>query len=225
MPQWYDVGLQAGKKVAEAVDAFIEQEHKGNKRMENFDPDKTKVLSDGSKIYRWNMKWDPSWFDDEKRFVAVLFQFNDENLPDEDTICENGEDFDDYAYKLVAVGDEGGQDKICNSYGDNYFDGIYNDCSVTYPDEFHDNPPEKIYVYKEYCDDNAYGEEIIELYQNRAKAEKRLKDRIEETYGLSWDDIPDEYDFDENDTFKPDYVSICHGDCTSFWIVEEKEVI
>ena len=135
MGEYYDIGLQAGKKVAEAVDAFIKAEHKGEKPGENFDPKKRKVLSDGSTVYQWNMKWQPSWFANEKRFVGILAGFNDGQLPDELEIDEPV----DYAYKLVCVGDEGGQDERSNTYGYEYFDGLYNACQVTYPDEFTDD--------------------------------------------------------------------------------------
>lgn len=225
MGQWYDVGLQAGKIVANAIDAFIASEHKGDNPGENFDPCTRKEISDGSIVYRWQMKWDPYWFEDEGRFVEVLDKFSDANLPDEDEIEALGLEYDDYAYKLVAVGDEGGQDELCNEIGADIFDGLYNACEVTFPDEFCEPKTVKVYVYKEYNDDNAYGEELIEVYQSKDKAVARLRERVESAYKLPWDEIPREYGFDDRDTFEEDYVSIDDGQSCSFWIVEEKHVV
>ena len=124
MGQWFDVGLQAGKSVAEKVDEFIKRE--------GFTPNKRRTLSDGSTIYRWYMKWNPYWFKDEKRFVELLntFDGNPEFMSDEE--------YENTAYKLVAVGDEGGTDEIANDGGYELFDGIYNSYSVTYPAPFDD---------------------------------------------------------------------------------------
>lgn len=135
MGQWYNIGLQAGKKVAEAVDAFIKAEHKGDTLGLNFDPEKRKTLSDGTTVYKWSMKWAPSFYKDEGRFVEVLKGFDDNKLPFDDLFADGTEE---YGYKLVAVGDEGGQDKMGNSIGYEIFDGLYNACEVTYPDEFSD---------------------------------------------------------------------------------------
>lgn len=81
-----------------------------------------------------------------------------------------------------------------------------------------------VYVYKQFHDDYAYGEEIIELYEDKADAEAALKKDVEEGYGVPWDDIPDEIGLEEDDTLKPDYVSIGDGDGCAFWIIEEKEI-
>ena len=99
MGQMYNIGLQAGKEVAKAVDSFIEAENKGE--LNNFNPINRKVLSDESVIFHWCMKWKPSWYEDEKRFVAVLDQFENDKLK------KNQDDdyYYDRAYKLVAVGD------------------------------------------------------------------------------------------------------------------------
>ena len=83
----------------------------------------------------------------------------------------------------------------------------------------------KVYVYKKYCDRYAYGEESISVYANKADAEKALKMDVEEHYNATWDDIPDLYALDESDTLTNDYVSINNGDYTTFWIIEEKELI
>ena len=118
MGEWYDVGLQAGKKVAEAVDSFIEKE--------DYWPKREKVLSDGSKVYQWFHKWNPYRYPDEKRFVELLRRFDDADVEDEEN-----------AYKLVAVGDEGGSDEIYNVPGYELFTAIYNPARVQYPDEWY----------------------------------------------------------------------------------------
>ena len=129
MGQMYDIGLQTGKEVTKAVDAFIKSERKGDIPSQNYDPIARKTLSDGTTIYRWYMKWYPSWIDVEKRFLEVLKEFNDE--------------YEDWnrGYKLVAVGDEGDQDERGNDIGFEYFDGLYISNKVTYPEDFEDEKP------------------------------------------------------------------------------------
>lgn len=84
---------------------------------------------------------------------------------------------------------------------------------------------QKYYLYKEHCDKNAYGEEITELFADKEDAKSFLKERIEEAYDVSWDEIPDELGLEEDDTFTPEYVSINNGDGTvSYWVIEEKEL-
>lgn len=84
---------------------------------------------------------------------------------------------------------------------------------------------EKIFLYKEFCDENAYGSEIIELYPSREEAVARLKERVSEGFGVPFEEVPETVGLDENDTFREDYVSIDNGDgATSFWVVEEKSV-
>lgn len=136
MGQWYNIGLQAGREVAKDVDAFIKAEHKSDKLGDNFDPSARKELKDGSVIYSWYMKWDPSWYQDEKRFMAVLDKFSDEAV--EEVVNEEDfiDDADVFAWKLVAVGDEGGQDERGNWLGFDTFDGLYNAAAVTFPESF-----------------------------------------------------------------------------------------
>ncbi len=131
MGEFYEIGLQTGKKVTENVDAFILAEHKDKDH--NFDPADRRTLSNGSTIYRWYMKWQPYFFEDEKRFIKMLQQFDDdelENIPDDE--------IEDYAYKYVAVGDEGGQDEGGNEIGYEIFDSLYNANAVTFPESFNE---------------------------------------------------------------------------------------
>ena len=83
----------------------------------------------------------------------------------------------------------------------------------------------KVYVYKHYCDMDAYGEEEIKVYSNKDDAKAALKSDVEENYDLSWDEIPDEIMLDDSDTFEEDYVSIGDSDGCTFWIIEETELI
>lgn len=81
----------------------------------------------------------------------------------------------------------------------------------------------KVYVYKQYCDNYAYGEESIQIYQDKSDAEADLKKDVENAFDMAWNDIPAIIDVD--DTFCKDYVSILNGDSCQFWIIEEKEII
>ena len=74
MSEWYTIGLQAGRNVVEKVNAFIKKHHQSDTH--NFDPERYKVMKDGSSIYEWYMKWDPVWFKDEKELVGILNTFN-----------------------------------------------------------------------------------------------------------------------------------------------------
>lgn len=82
----------------------------------------------------------------------------------------------------------------------------------------------KVYVYKEYCDECAYGEEIIKVFANKVDAEAFLKNEVETYYGMEWNEIEGN-NVDEDDLFDTDYVSIDSGQGVLFWIVEEQEVI
>lgn len=122
MGQWYDIGLQAGKTVAEKVDEFIKNEQ--------FNPKRRKRLRDGSVVYQWYMKWNPYLFKDEQRFCDLLETFDDLGTWISD------EQYKNMAYKLVCVGDEGGNEELGNEAGNELFDCLYDACEVTFPDEF-----------------------------------------------------------------------------------------
>lgn len=81
-----------------------------------------------------------------------------------------------------------------------------------------------VYVYKEFCTDEAYGEEILEVYESKEDALKRLRERVEDYCKCPFENIPTRFDLGDNDILKEDYVSIevCKG--VAFWIVEEKIV-
>lgn len=120
MSEWYTIGLQAGRNVVEKVNTFIKKHHQDDTH--NFDPERYKVMKDGSSIYKWYMKWDPVWFKDEKELVGILNTFN------------RSKDKED-AYKLICVGDEGGNDYYANSIGWDLFEDLYPSRSVIFPED------------------------------------------------------------------------------------------
>lgn len=81
----------------------------------------------------------------------------------------------------------------------------------------------KVFVYKEYCDRDAYGEELVEVYADQKTAEERLKRRVEGHFKREWKKLPEF--FTEDDILLPDHVTFCDGDTMSFWAVEEHEVL
>lgn len=140
MGEWYIIGLQTGKKVTEAVDDFIASEHHSDAHGDNFDPTNRKTLSDGSTIYRWYMKWNPYQYADEARMVGILQNFNKLNTEE----LTNSED-EDFAYKLVAVGEEGGMDDLANEQGYELFDCLYSNLDVTFPEDWDEEESKPIY--------------------------------------------------------------------------------
>ena len=75
----------------------------------------------------------------------------------------------------------------------------------------------KVFVYKEYCDRDAYGEELVEVYADQKTAEERLKRRVEGHFKKKWEKIPEL--FTEDDILLPDHVTFCDGDAMAFWTV------
>ena len=83
-----------------------------------------------------------------------------------------------------------------------------------------------VYVYKQYRDDLAYGEEAICVFLNRGDAERRLREDVEKHFRMKWEDIPKGLPIESEDTFEPDYVSIAIiGTACEYWIVEEHDVM
>ena len=79
-----------------------------------------------------------------------------------------------------------------------------------------------VYLYKQYYDRYAYGEEYIEVFFNEEDALKKLKQDVESFTNKKWEDI--EID-EETDTLEPDYVAFDDGNGTNYFMIEEKEVI
>lgn len=95
----------------------------------------------------------------------------------------------------------------------------------------------QVCVYKEYYDADAYGEEIIKVFDSYRKAIDYMHARVKEFYGIDnlipWENVlktmfPTEKDmkwFKESlDTFTEDYVSMSAAKGTRFWIVEPIDV-
>ena len=95
----------------------------------------------------------------------------------------------------------------------------------------------QVCIYKEYYDADAYGEEIIKVFDSYRKAIDYMHARVIEFYGIDnlipWENVlktmfPTEKDmkwFKESlDTFTEDYVSMSAAKGTRFWIVEPIDV-
>ena len=100
MSEWFTIGLQTGKNVSKKVNEFIESKD----AKENFKIDSKKELRDGTTIYRWYAVWAPWNYKVEKTLIDLLTTFK-------------GSDNEDDAFKLIAVGDDGGHDSMCNDLG------------------------------------------------------------------------------------------------------------
>ena len=82
----------------------------------------------------------------------------------------------------------------------------------------------RIFVYKEYNDDLAYGEELIKVFASKKTAEAELKARVEKCFGAPWNEVKNRAG--QIDTVTADYVSVVSDDGdVSFFIVEEHDVI
>ncbi len=93
--------------------------------------------------------------------------------------------------------------------------------------------PKTVYVYKEYNEDYAYGEEYIKVFSKKESAVRFLKARVEKTHldnEITFDEfksnVNSEYAWDEStETVKDDYVSLDGGDGNGiFYIIEPQEV-
>ena len=80
----------------------------------------------------------------------------------------------------------------------------------------------KMYLYKEYRDDQAYGEEITKIFGSRDEAGEELRKRVEDRFQCKLEELANLVD--EGDTVTNNYVSIEDGDDTLFYVVEEKEI-
>ena len=74
-----------------------------------------------------------------------------------------------------------------------------------------------IYVYKEYNEDAAYGEELIKCYDDKNAAMRYLKRRVNKAFGVkNFKKLPHCVD----DTLNDDYVSVYKSGCVHYWIIE-----
>ncbi len=95
----------------------------------------------------------------------------------------------------------------------------------------------KVYVYKEYCDGDAYGEELVEVYADCVKARAKLLSRVADFYGYDASEygtldignlkrfLSCEGIIDNGDEVGEEYVSIMSNKGVCYWIVEKKELL
>lgn len=77
----------------------------------------------------------------------------------------------------------------------------------------------KLYVYHEYNDESAYGEQIIKLFENRQDALNHLRNRVETCLDIKLEDL--NKIASDSDTVEQDYVSFDTSHGVNFFIVEE----
>lgn len=76
-----------------------------------------------------------------------------------------------------------------------------------------DEVPDKVFVYKQYRDDLAYGEELIQVYSDKKAATDQLKEDVKTYFGDKWEDWME---------CRDDYFSVDIPDeATLYWVVEE----
>ncbi len=66
----------------------------------------------------------------------------------------------------------------------------------------------KVYVLKEWRNDQAYKDENIRTYATREEATNQLRKDVEEWAGVSWDDLPKWAAINEKNVFNDDYISL-----------------
>lgn len=80
------------------------------------------------------------------------------------------------------------------------------------------------YLYKEYNDEIAYGEELTEIFEDEDDAKEFLKTHVFTSYGITLEELRDDPLFRE-DIIDDDYVSIRNdGGDISFFIIEPKPI-
>ena len=119
MSEWFTIGLQTGKNVSKKVNEFIESKD----AKENFKIDSKKELRDGTTIYRWYAVWAPWNYKVEKTLIDLLTTFK-------------YSDNEDDAFKLIAVGDDGGHDSMSNDLGFDLFEDLGETSGVMFPESF-----------------------------------------------------------------------------------------
>ena len=82
---------------------------------------------------------------------------------------------------------------------------------------------ETVYVYHEYQDDQAYGEQIIRVFRTEAPGLQFLKERVEKVFRADWNTVKE--NADELDTVEPDDISIGTGNTMKFFILEKQAII
>ena len=91
--------------------------------------------------------------------------------------------------------------------------------------------PKSAFLYKEFCDEEAWGEEIDKIFPTREAAEAHLKSQVEDFFNRkadTWEELEailrQEELILEQDTFDPDFVSLISSGPYYFWQVDELPV-
>lgn len=90
--------------------------------------------------------------------------------------------------------------------------------------------PQRVYVYKQYNDEYAYGEEDIQVFTDKKTAMDSLRQDVEGYFDIPWKyvlfKISKDWGEDAVSSFEPDNVVIGpRGDGTLYWVIEEKKKI
>lgn len=80
-----------------------------------------------------------------------------------------------------------------------------------------------VFVYHEYCDNDAFGEMITEVFAKQEDARDHLKKRVSAYWGVRFDEVETLVD-SETDTFSEDYVMMYDGNDSRYWQIDEREV-
>ena len=146
---------------------------------------------------------------------------------------------------LVEIHDVGTEEILYPIYGDEYED-LVSEVGDAVKDYLRDYPngsekvppdPEVLFLYKEYDDSMAYGEEFTKLFRSYRDAcaflEKRFCEQMhvesleafKKTLVLQDETTDDVDDYMSDDTVSEDYISLSTGNGVQYWIVEAEPVI
>jgi hypothetical protein len=82
--------------------------------------------------------------------------------------------------------------------------------------------PAVVYVYHEHNDADAFGEMVTKVFSSMAAGKAYLKKRVEQVYKATWEEVTKMAG--EDDTVKPDYVSISNGNGCAFFTLTRASV-
>lgn len=82
--------------------------------------------------------------------------------------------------------------------------------------------PAEVYVYHEHNDSDAFGEMITKVFSSKSDGESFLKQRVEQVYETTWEEVTRMAD--DDDTVTPDYVSINTGNGCVFFTLKKHRV-
>ena len=145
----YEIGIMANKNVARALDDFIESEK------EDWSYWERKKLSDGSTMYKTEIRNHPTWFTAGKKFLARLNAFS---------YSKNKND----AFRCIIVNEESGsKEEHSNIPGQEYFADFGTLKEINYPESFEaesDNDViNKLVDKRQKCDSQDVAERLFTL--------------------------------------------------------------